>query len=324
MKTLFLRLEGAIQSWGDTSKFVIRRTMGAPTKSGVIGLLCAALGVTREEAPREWLPKLTKLNMGVRIDKPGSRMWDFNTIGAGMMLQTAQGKTKPGALLSMKEYLSDASFLVALQDEDSSLIDTLRQAITKPIWTLYLGRKSCVPSRRLLEPVEQSDFPDIESALSSVECVEGEPECLIGWQPTDAEPYAPHDAEVWYDVPVSLEPQAHQPRFVVRKQIAAPLIEEKSVPYMPKTASADMLAKRLTYDNHACVFCKEPAIDVHHVTYQRYGREQLDDLRSLCRLCHQAISMIEYGYNMGRERIDPCDITWRNMIIERRDAMERL
>lgn len=324
MNTLFLRLEGPIQSWGDTSKLVVRSTKEAPTKSGILGLLCAALGVSREDAPREWLPKLTKLNMGVRIDKPGSHEYDFNTIGAGMMMPTAEGKPKPGALLSLKEYLYDASFLVALQG-DGKLIDELREAVARPVWTLYLGRKSCVPSRRLLQPVKQSDFPDIESALSSVECVKREQECLIDWQPTDAEPYAPSDAEVWYDVPVYFNPPVHQPRFVVRKQIAAPLIEARWSYKKPtfSVASADMLAERRTHDNHSCVFCKDPGSDVHHVTYERYGHEQMDDLRTLCRTCHNAVTAIEYEYGMGRERIDPCDITWRDMIIERRDTIRR-
>ena len=81
--TLFLRLEGPLQAWGShESKFVIRRTTEAPTKSGVIGLLCAALGVSRSQAGDEWLPKLIELRFGVRIDVPGIRWWDYHTVGA--------------------------------------------------------------------------------------------------------------------------------------------------------------------------------------------------------------------------------------------------
>lgn len=58
--SLFLRLEGPLQAWGDPSKFVIRRTMDAPTKSGVFGLLCCALGYSRGAA-RERLPELNTL-----------------------------------------------------------------------------------------------------------------------------------------------------------------------------------------------------------------------------------------------------------------------
>ena len=71
--TLLLRLEGPLQSWGDQeSKFVVRRTGEAPTKSGVAGLLCAALGVARPDA-RRTLPKLNALRMAVRIDRHGVR-----------------------------------------------------------------------------------------------------------------------------------------------------------------------------------------------------------------------------------------------------------
>src|SRR3990172_12535854 len=123
---LFLRLEGPLQAWGDQqSKFVIRRTAEAPTKSGIIGMLCAALGVSRPEALEEWLPKLGNLRMGVRIDSPGVRWGGFYTVGAGMQMRIAEGpgKTKRGAMLTRREYLCDASFLVALRGDPGLIAD---------------------------------------------------------------------------------------------------------------------------------------------------------------------------------------------------------
>jgi CRISPR system Cascade subunit CasD len=166
--TLFLRLEGPLQAWGDNeSKFVVRRTAEAPTKSGVIGMLCAALGVSRPAAAETWLPKLSALKMGVRIDNPGIRWWDYHTVGAGteMRIAEGEGKTKSGAMLTRREYLCDASFLVALQG-DANLVTELAAAIVNPEWTLYLGRKCCPPSRPLLEH-PAGDFPDLLSALKS-------------------------------------------------------------------------------------------------------------------------------------------------------------
>ena len=57
LNTLFLRLEGPLQAWSDTSKFVIRRTMEAPTKSGVIGLICCSMGVRRSETSEHPIPE---------------------------------------------------------------------------------------------------------------------------------------------------------------------------------------------------------------------------------------------------------------------------
>ena len=49
MSTLLLRLAGPLQSWGTDSKFEVRRTENEPSKSGVIGLVAAALGIRRNE-----------------------------------------------------------------------------------------------------------------------------------------------------------------------------------------------------------------------------------------------------------------------------------
>jgi CRISPR system Cascade subunit CasD len=225
--TLFLRFEGPLQAWGDhQSKFVIRRTAEAPTKSGVIGMLCAALGVPRVEAPKQWFAKLSDLRMGVRIDTPGVRWWDYHTVGARMQMRTAEGGHKEGAMLTRREYLCDGSFLVALRGEPD-LIAELEAAVKAPQWTLYLGRKCCVPAHPLLENPPAGEFPDLLYALKSVpwrKRLEGDQrphsvDCLLDWEPTTEQPEAPDDAVVWYDVPLTFDPPSHSPRFVIRRQL---------------------------------------------------------------------------------------------------------
>lgn len=342
--TLFLRFEGPLQAWGDQeSKFVIRRTAEAPTKSGVIGMLCAALGVSRPQAAEELLPKLGSLRMGVRIDIPGVRWWDYHTVGARMQMRIAkgEGKTKEGAMLTRREYLCDASFLVALQGKPT-LIDELATAMQNPKWMIYLGRKSCPPSRPLLEH-PAGEFPDLVSALTSVlwrrRLKEDSPEqtvdCLLDWEPTSEQPEAPDDVLVWYDVPLTFEPPSHRPRFVIRKQLRvgadgevhiAEKPTQRPTPPPPRTRAnytnteyCNARAERIAADHKLCVFCKSPATTVQHITYRRAGGgETQDDLRSLCRLCHDAVTMIEYGLNMGLDRINPEEPRWREKILEKR------
>src|SRR5260370_17357943 len=79
MGTLLLRLAAPMQSWGTQSRFVVRDTGLEPSKSGVIGLLCAALGRPRE-APME---DLARLRMGVRVDRGGVMQTDYHTAGGG-------------------------------------------------------------------------------------------------------------------------------------------------------------------------------------------------------------------------------------------------
>ncbi len=343
--TLFLRLEGPLQAWGNhESKFVVRRTNEAPTKSGIFGLFCAAMGVSRLEAAQKWLPQLAGLRMGVRIDQPGVRWWDYHTVGAEMKMRTAEGKTKPGAMLTRREFLCDASFLVALQGAPG-LIETLYTTMQNPRWALFLGRKSCPASRPMLEH-QPGEFGNTETALTSVpwrkryknDPVPEKVDCLLDWQPTPAQPEAPNDAQVWYDVPVSFDPPAHTPRFVIRKSIRTGVNGEIGISETPaqnytpppprpradyqNTAYRKARAERIEADRGLCVFCKSPATTVQHITYRRAGgNESHADLRSLCRLCHDAVTMIEYGVGMGLDRIDPCEPRWRKKITKKRSEI---
>lgn len=53
----------------------------------------------------------------------------------------------------------------------------------------------------------------------------------------------------------------------------------------------------LKRDNYTCRKCNATDIplEVHHITYERFENEQLSDLVSVCRECHQSIHN-KYGY----------------------------
>lgn len=146
MPTLLLRLVGPMQSWGTTSRFDQRDTGKEPSKSGVLGLLAAALGLDREN----WadLEPLTRLTMGVRHDRPGVPKRDYQTAGcaASDTVIKADGTQSKDGVVSQRFYLSDAAFLVGLECEDLSLLEKLHAALRDPVWPLALGRKSYVPS----------------------------------------------------------------------------------------------------------------------------------------------------------------------------------
>lgn len=140
MHTLLLRLTGPMQSWGTQSRFTMRDTITEPTKSGVIGLLCAALGWDRDHDLLQFnTPFLT---IGVRVDRPGRMMMDYQT--AQEIITADLTKTKTG--VSRRYYLSDACFLVGLQCGDLDWLHKLHDSLREPVWPLFLGRKSFVPS----------------------------------------------------------------------------------------------------------------------------------------------------------------------------------
>ncbi|MFF4583731.1 type I-E CRISPR-associated protein Cas5/CasD [Streptomyces sp. NPDC001373] len=132
MSILLLRLAGPLQSWGSSARFARRTTETAPTKSGVIGMLAAALGRDRTDD----LSDLAALSFAVRIDQPGTRLRDFQTAR-----HADTGKPMP---VSERFYLADAVFLAAVAGGEE-LIRTLHTAVQAPVYLPYLGRRSCPP-----------------------------------------------------------------------------------------------------------------------------------------------------------------------------------
>lgn len=133
MSTLLLRLAAPLQSWGVGAKFDRRGTERAPTKSGVIGLVAAALGLRRNEP----LGKLQELRFGVRIDCEGTLLRDYHTV-----------KSETSAYVTNRYYLSDAVFLAGLEG-DEKLLEDIEHALRFPVFPLFLGRRSCPPEGRV-------------------------------------------------------------------------------------------------------------------------------------------------------------------------------
>ncbi len=155
MAVLLLRLAGPLQSWGIQSRFTERDTGREPSKSGVIGLLCAALGRERYEI----VDDLASLKMIVRVDNEGVIKKDYHT---SMDVIRAHGKNTKDCELSNRYYLSDADFLVALSG-DATLLESVHNALQQPHWQIFLGRKSFVPSVPLYIP--DGLYPDETDAL---------------------------------------------------------------------------------------------------------------------------------------------------------------
>lgn len=161
MATLLIRLCAPIQSWGTQSRFLVRDTGLEPSKSGVLGLVCAVLGKPREERTGDGFPTLSDLvalRMAVRVDRPGSVRLDFHTAGGTRHPDDAYGVIRAdaagvGPVVSRRYYLADAEFLVGLEGS-TELLHTIARAFEAPRWQIFLGRKSHVPSAPILLPAE--------------------------------------------------------------------------------------------------------------------------------------------------------------------------
>jgi CRISPR system Cascade subunit CasD len=163
MTTLLLRLSGPMQSWGTQSRFKIRDTGLEPSKSGVVGLLCAALGWPRETD----VTALADLRMGVRVDREGKMLRDYQTVGGSHLrgerygVVTAEGSLG-GTVVSQRYYLADADFLVGLEG-DEALLREVDAALMAPVWPIFLGRKAFVPGVPVRLPDDAPRGPGLRS-----------------------------------------------------------------------------------------------------------------------------------------------------------------
>jgi CRISPR system Cascade subunit CasD len=166
---LVLWLQAPLQSWGHDSKFGRRDTCNFPTKSGVLGLLCCALGAGGEQ--RELLAEFAPLRQTVlsfarsRETVQGERvkrereplLRDFHMVGSGyddrdpwttlLIPKTRDGKKAVGGgtKITYRYYLQDAYFAVLLQ-VPTARADAIAEALQNPVWDVFLGRKNCVPT----------------------------------------------------------------------------------------------------------------------------------------------------------------------------------
>ena len=152
MTALVLRLAAPLQSWGTDSRFVRRGTGRAPSRSGVIGMLAAAKGLRRTDP----LEDLLQLKIGVRTEQAGRVERDF---------QTARSRDGATAMpLSYRYYLADAVFAVAIEGPDP-LLAGLRDALRRPVFPIYLGRRSCPPAGILDHGLHDGDLTTVLEGL---------------------------------------------------------------------------------------------------------------------------------------------------------------
>ncbi|CAL2073532.1 Type I-E CRISPR-associated protein Cas5/CasD [Streptomyces murinus] len=163
MSGLLLRLAGPLQSWGERSAFTaVRDTAAFPTRSALVGMFAASEGVGREESAG--LKRYEGVQLTVRVDRPGVLLPDYHTVGGGFpkarTAATSGGGNKGAAVITRRHYLADAVFVVAVTAPDD-LTEQLAQALRRPYWAPYLGRRSCPPDEPFLLRGHVSD-PEAE------------------------------------------------------------------------------------------------------------------------------------------------------------------
>lgn len=161
MKFIYFKLNAPLQSWGERAKWNYRGTEMKPTKSGIVGLISCCLGIGRNDSKLVSLSE--SIHMAVRTLKTGLVMTDFHTVmassGKNFLLANGDIDKKGDPILTYRQYIQDAMFDVFLWGDEDAL-DDCYMAMLHPVWTPYLGRKSCVPSVPLLPCIIEAESID--------------------------------------------------------------------------------------------------------------------------------------------------------------------
>lgn len=174
---LLLTLAGPMAAWGDVAVGESRPAYARPSKSGVFGLVAAALGLARDDENGH---RALRQGTGFAVwpTVPGHLLLDYHTAQAptgkaGRGLSTRRAELAHPTLnttLSTRAYRTDARAVVALwtrADVGWSLGD-IQEALRTPAYPLYLGRRACPPSEPL-DPriVHTESLPDAFAAYQA-------------------------------------------------------------------------------------------------------------------------------------------------------------
>lgn len=181
MRYLLFPLYAPLSSWGDVAVGEFRPSFNYPSRSAVLGLLGAALGVDRgDEDAHEALS--AGYGIAVAVYEEGRLLRDYHT--TQVATQTAldeqphviradelyvpreKRKKHLQTIVSTRDYRQDAVSLICLwctQDAPRWSLDKLSAALDAPRFVLYLGRKSCPPALPLKPHIVEAD--DIQAAV---------------------------------------------------------------------------------------------------------------------------------------------------------------
>ncbi len=197
---LLFRLYGPMAAWGDIAVGEQRPSHGHPSKSAIIGLLAAALGIRRDEEEKH--NKLnSEVNFATRVDVSGELLRDYHTTQTPPQIRNRVFYTrhdelaaeKLNTILSQRDYRTDACYTVALwlnTESASGSLQLFERALRQPKFVLYLGRKSCPPGLPLAPQIVQAEtlkqaFENLPVREELLRCLPEQKQINYYWERVD-------------------------------------------------------------------------------------------------------------------------------------------
>lgn len=212
MKILLLRLESPLMAFGGVAVDSLGVIDELPSASLLTGLLGNALGYRRiDTASLQSLQN--RLRYAVRVDRSGRRITDYQTADLnkddsgwttrGVPEGRAGGQgTYEGQHQRYRDYHADAATTVALtldSEDESPALELLAEALDSPARPLFVGRKNCLPSERIvIDIVEEASLLDALHKTPLAEDADATPRYFIRQSgPGDARSISVHGLRNW-------------------------------------------------------------------------------------------------------------------------------
>jgi len=176
---LLFHLYGPMAAWGDTAVGEFRPSQDHPSRTAILGLVAAALGILRDQEER-LLALDRACRVAIRLDAPGELLRDYHTTQVPPQQRKVRHYTrreelaadKLHTILSQRDYRTDsaATCALALNPGATLTLEEIEQALRRPTLPLYLGRKSC--------PLALPLAPKIVQAETLADAFANHPGCL--------------------------------------------------------------------------------------------------------------------------------------------------
>jgi CRISPR system Cascade subunit CasD len=194
---LLLTLYAPLASWGDIAVGEVRDSWDSPSRSAVLGLVAASLGIDREDqSAHDGLD--ASLGVAVCLDVPGVSTVDYQTVQTATASWVKKHKPRTrrelleaddlATILSRRTLRLDtlARAAIWLRCGASTTLADLRVALERPVFTLYAGRKANVlglpiAPRSVTAPTVVAAF--LADAAESATRVLGSLSVRAEWQP---------------------------------------------------------------------------------------------------------------------------------------------
>lgn len=160
---LVFTLASTLASMGDVAGHERRGSWTWPGRSAILGLLAAARGMRRDGDFTEF----NGLKVSVAVFDSGTPLRDYHTVQTVPSAAVRHPQSRPEALgrvgarvntmISLRDYRSNCLYGVAAAGEG---LPALAEALGRPCFHLYLGRKACPLSAPLAPKLVAAETPE--------------------------------------------------------------------------------------------------------------------------------------------------------------------